>query len=137
MTAVASPVRTERMPRPAPSRTAWLRERGMGASVLVATISILQAAAGRWFALFLAPPPPPGVAGPFIPPPVLVSVMPGLAVDVLIVAAMIHDRRTIGRVHPAYWVAGGTVLAVQLLRVPVSATAAWAHVTYWLVALSP
>jgi hypothetical protein len=105
--------------------------------MLVATISILQAAAGRWFALFLAPPPPPGVTGSFIPPTVLVSVMPGLAVDLLIVAAMIHDRRTIGRVHPAYWIAGGTVLAVQLLRVPVSATAAWAHVTYWLVALSP
>ena len=48
MTAVATPARAERMPRPASPgrdaqgaarRLAWLRERGMGASILVAAIS--------------------------------------------------------------------------------------------------
>jgi len=57
--------------------------------------------------------------------------------DLLLVAAMVHDRRTRGRVHPAYWYAGGLVLAVQVLRVPISTTSAWLRLTHWLVALSP
>lgn len=100
--------------------------------MLVNTAGLLQAAVGRWFVLFLAP--DRATAGP---PPVLVTVMPGLVVNLIIVAAMIHDRRTRGRVHPAYWVAGGALLAVQLLRVPLSATTAWMRATDWLVALSP
>lgn len=103
--------------------------------MLVATASLLQAAIGRWFALFLAP--RPAGPGPASPPPVFVSVMPGLVADLLIVAAIIHDRRTRGRVHPVYWIAGGCVLAVQLLRVPLSSTTAWTHVTNWLLSLSP
>ena len=71
------------------------------------------------------------------PPPVLVTIMPGLVVDLIVVAGMIHDRRTRGRVHPAYWAAGGALLAVQLLRVPFSTTTGWMRVTDWLVALSP
>jgi hypothetical protein len=105
--------------------------------MLVATVSLLQAGVGRWFFLFLAPPRPVGLAGPVSPPPVLVTVMPGLVADLLIVAAMMHDRRTRGRVHPAYWIAGAAVLAVQVLRVPLSTTASWAHLADWLVTLSP
>lgn len=105
--------------------------------MLVATITLLQAAVARWFLLFLAPKRPPGAVGPVSPPPVLITVMPGLVVDLLIVAAMIHDRRTTGRVHRAYWIAGGSVVAVQVLRIPFSSTAAWLHVTNWLVALLP
>lgn len=105
--------------------------------MLVATASILQAAVGRWFLLFLAPPRPPGLIGPMPPPPVAVSVLPGLLVDLLIVAGMIHDRRTRGHVHRVYWIAGAAVLAVQVLRVPISSTSAWTQVTTWLLAVSP
>jgi hypothetical protein len=105
--------------------------------MLVATASLLQAAAGRVFLFFLAPPRPPGLVGAVAPPPVGVSVLPGLLVDLLFVAGMIHDRRTRGRVHRVYWIAGAAVVAVQVLRVPVSATAAWAHVTNWLLAMAP
>jgi hypothetical protein len=63
--------------------------------------------------------------------------MPGLAANLLIVAAMIHDRRTRGRIHPAYWYGGAIVLAVQLLRMPLSTTSAWMHATDWLVAMFP
>ncbi len=105
--------------------------------MLVATISMLQAGVGRWFLFFLAPPPPAAFAGPPAVPPVLVTVMPGLVVDLLIVVAMIHDRRARGRVHPVYWWAGAAVLAVQILRVPLSTTSAWIHVTSWLLAVSP
>jgi hypothetical protein len=103
--------------------------------MLVNTAGLLQAAAGRWFVLFLAPPTAPGVA--VSPPPVFVTVMPGLVVDLLIVAGMIYDWRTRGRVHRVYWIAGGVTLAVQVLRVPLSQTSAWLHMTNWLLALAP
>ena len=105
--------------------------------MLVASVSILQAAVGRWFAYFLSPPRPAGALGPVPLPPVAISVMPGLVIDLLIMAAMIRDRRTRGRVHPVYWMAGGAVLAFQILRVPLSTTRGWDHVARWLVALSP
>ena len=103
--------------------------------MLVNTAGILQAAVGRWFVLFLAPPSAPGVA--VSPPPVFVTVMPALVVDLLIVAGMVYDLRTRGRVHRAYWIAGGVTLAVQLLRVPLSQSSAWLHATSWLLALAP
>lgn len=61
MTAAAVAVRGERMPRPAASRTSWLRERGMGASILVATISsafgaVLLSATGYLAAILRADP---------------------------------------------------------------------------------
>lgn len=101
--------------------------------MLVATVSLLQAGVGRWFLLFLAPP---GAAAAG-PPPVFVTVMPGVVTDLLIVAAMVYDRRTRGGVHPVYWIAGGVLLAVQVLRVPLSATPAWTRVAEWAVTLAP
>lgn len=103
--------------------------------MLVNTVGLLQAAVGRWFVLFLAPPRTSGAA--VSPPPVFVTVMPGLAADLLIVAGMIYDWRTRGRVHRAYWIAGSVLLAVQVLRVPLSQTSAWLHVTNWLLAMAP
>ena len=60
-----------------------------------------------------------------------------IASILLIVAGMIHDKRTRGKVHPAYWVAGAAVLAVQLLTTPLSGTSAWLRVTDWLLAIAP
>jgi hypothetical protein len=103
--------------------------------LLVATASILQAAFGRWFALFLAPPVAAGQHAP--PPPIAVTIMPGLLCDLLIVAAMIHDRRVNGRVHPVYWSAGAVLLAVQLLRFPIGPSPAWTATVNFLVTLAP
>lgn len=101
--------------------------------MLVATASLLQAPIGRVFATLAGVRPD----GPHRPPPVAVTINPGLVADLLIVVAMVRDKRTQGRVHPAYWIAGGCVLAVQLLRVPLSATHAWMRVTDWVVAVVP
>ena len=95
--------------------------------MLVATASLLQAGVGRWFALFLRPPDAVG------PPPAGATVPAGLATDLLIVAAMLHDRRTRGRVHPAYWAAGLALVALQVLRAPLSTTPVWTRVTEWIV----
>lgn len=103
--------------------------------LLVATVTILQAAVGRVLTLLLAPPLPPGAIAQ--PPPVATSIGGSLLTDLLIVAAMLHDHRVNGRIHPAYWYAGAAVLAVQLLRVPVSALPAWHATVDALAALAP
>jgi hypothetical protein len=102
--------------------------------MLVATISLLQAAVGRWVLLLLAPVASNGSGGP---PPVFVTVLPGVISDVLLVVAMLHDRRTLGHVHRIYWISGGALLATQLLRVPISTTTAWTAVANAIVALAP
>ena len=104
--------------------------------MLVNTAALLQAAVGRWFLLFFAPAAL-SATGPLRPPPVAVTIGPALLVDLLIVWGMVHDWRHRGRVHRAYWIAGGAVLAVQLLRVPVSMTPAWQAVTRGVLAFAP
>lgn len=111
------------------ARAAQLHKRLM----LVATAPLLGAGIGRWFVLFLAP----HVAGPKPPPPVAVTVMPSLLADLFIVAGMVYDRRTRGSVHPVYWMGLAGVVAVEMLRVPLSTTGAWLRVTDWVQAFVP
>ena len=99
--------------------------------MLAATVTLLQAAIARWFLLLLAPP------GPPTPPPVFVSIGPGILSDLIVVAAMVHDRKTAGKVHRAYWVALACMVAVQLLRISIGTTSAWDAVARGLVRLSP
>jgi hypothetical protein len=53
--------------------------------MLLAGVSLLDAAVARWFLTFLAPPGPPG------PPPVEVTIPPAFVAYLLLVAAMIFD----------------------------------------------
>lgn len=97
--------------------------------MLIASIAILMAAVARIVRfLRFGTDVPPG------PPPIEASMVPALGTDLLIVAAMIHDWRTRGRVHPAYWIGGGTWLAIQLGRIPFSRTPQWQAVADWLCA---
>ena len=98
--------------------------------MLLAMIPLMHAAMARVFLTFFAPP---GTVGP---PPVFVSVPPGLFVDLLIVAAVIYDWRTRGRPHPVYLIGGSAILAVQILCVPLSATAAWLSIATHVEALA-
>jgi uncharacterized membrane protein YozB (DUF420 family) len=96
--------------------------------MLIASVAILMAAMARIVRfLRFGTDPPPGL------PPVEASLVPALTTDMLIVAAMIHDWRVRGRVHPAYWIGGGAWLAVQLGRIPISKTAQWQAVADWLL----
>jgi hypothetical protein len=87
--------------------------------MLLAGISILDAAIARWFLTFLAPPGPPG------PPPVEVTIPPAFVAFLLVMVAMVHDWRTRGRPHPVYVIGGLAYLAVKLLNLPISNTHAW------------
>jgi hypothetical protein len=66
-------------------------------------------------------------------PTVGFALVPSVASDLLLAAAMIHDWRLRGRPHPVYLAGGGIMLAVQLGRIPFSTTAAWHAFTTWLV----
>jgi hypothetical protein len=87
--------------------------------MLLAGISILDAAVARWFLTFLAPPGPPG------PPPVVVTIPPAFVAYLLLVVAMVHDWRTRGRPHAVYVIGGIVLIAVKLLNLPISETHAW------------
>jgi hypothetical protein len=98
--------------------------------MLLAAISILDAAVARWFLTFLAPPGPPG------PPPVAVTIPPALVASLLLVVAIIFDWRTRGRPHPVYVFGGAALVAVKVLNLPVSATLAWHSFAGGILALA-
>jgi hypothetical protein len=89
--------------------------------MILAMIPLMQAAAARVFKTLVAP----DAVGP---PPVFVSVPPGLGVDLLVVAAMFYDWRTRGTPHPVYLAGLPALILIQLLVVPISTTAAWVSI---------
>ena len=101
--------------------------------MLVATTALLQAAVARFF--FLAatgggPGMRPGLAPPL---PIERTMAPGLLVTLLVVAAMVRDWRSEGRVHAAYWWGFGATMAVQLSRPLLAHTEAWYRIADFLV----
>jgi hypothetical protein len=99
--------------------------------MLLAMIPPMQAAMARPFQVLFSPP---GAMGP---PPVFVSIPPGLVVDLLIVAAMVYDWRTRGRPHVVYLVGLPLILAQQLVTVPISNSEAWMSIARWVQNLAP
>jgi hypothetical protein len=75
-----------------------------------------------------------GLGGP--PPPVSGLLLPSLASLLFIAAGMIYDWRALGKVHVAYWWAGGFALAVTFLKIPVSDTEAWHHMARFIISLA-
>jgi len=110
---------------------AWVRRPDLHKRLMIlAMIPLMHASVARFFLLLFAPADAKG------PPPVFVSVPPGLAVDLLLVAAMVYDWRTRGRPHPVYLIGGALLLANQLLAVPISATPAWTAIATWVQSLA-
>jgi hypothetical protein len=98
--------------------------------MLLAGISILDAAVARWFLTFLAPPGPPG------PPPVIVTIPPAFIAYLLLVAAMIFDWRTRGRPHRVYVIGGIALVAVKILNLPISTTHTWHSIAGGILAMA-
>jgi hypothetical protein len=104
--------------------------------MLLATISLLQAAMGRVFFVLITGGGPglrPGL-GP--PPPLAIGIVPSLITELLIVAGIVYDWRTRGRPHPVWLIGAAITTAVILARGPLSGTPAWlafadslAHIT--------
>jgi hypothetical protein len=98
--------------------------------MILAMVPLMHASVARFFLLLFAPADAKG------PPPVFVSVPPGLAVDLILVAAMVYDWRTRGRPHPVYLIGGALLVADQVLAVPISATPAWMAIATWVQSLA-
>ena len=95
----------------------WFRARGdiHKRLMLTSTISLLTAAIARL----------PGV----IP---LGPLAYFALTDLFVVAGLVYDRITRGRVHPAFWWGGGLLLASQIGRLALSGTAAWLAFATWV-----
>jgi len=105
--------------------------------MLLATVSILQAAAARWFFVLFAPPEARGLSPSETgPAPVAISIAPGLLVDLLIVAAMIYDWRARGHVHRVWLIGAPALVFLQFIRVPLSTTPAWHAIAAWFAGLA-
>jgi hypothetical protein len=91
--------------------------------MLLGTIMLLDAPIARWFLVFLAPPVPAGEIAP--PPPLFITIPPALVADLLLIVAIVYDWRTRGRPHPVYLIGGAAVLAYQLTRPLIGASAIW------------
>lgn len=93
--------------------------------MLLATISLLQAAIARVFFVLMTGGGPGLRPGLGEPPPLAIGLVPSLLLELLIVAGIVYDWRTRGRPHPA-WLAGAAIMtAVVVLRGPIGGTAAW------------
>ncbi|MBA2466720.1 MAG: hypothetical protein H0V46_03845 [Sphingomonas sp.] len=101
--------------------------------MIVGTVALLGAAMARVF-FFFAVGGGPGVRPGLMaaPPPPLMPMVSGLLLQLILVAGMIHDKRTHGRVHPA-WIYGFAIMtAVTMLRVPLGETSVWLAIADWL-----
>jgi hypothetical protein len=83
--------------------------------MLLSIVSVLTAAIARW---------------PYVLPLGPLAFF-GLT-DLFVVALALHDRASLGRVHPATLWGGVWLLASQLGRLVISGTAAWLAVATWL-----
>lgn len=99
--------------------------------MIVGTVSLVNAAAAR-FAFLMAVGHRPGLRpGLVATPPELMPTVVGLLLQLLVVAGMIHDKRTRGSVHPA-WIVGLTISTFALIvKIPLSHTADWLAFADW------
>lgn len=58
-----------------------------------------------------------------------------LLADLFIVALLLHDRRVLGRIHPATAIGGAVNVVPQLLHAPLVGTVGWVSFTHWLAGL--
>ena len=93
--------------------------------MLLATISLLQAATARVF-FVLATGGGPGLR-PGLGQPALVfdTIVPRLIIELMIVAGIVYDWRTRGRPHPVWLIGAAVMTTVILLGGPLSGTPAW------------
>lgn len=66
------------------------------------------------------------------PPPVAIAAMPAFLLELIIVAGMIRDWRVLGRIHAAWIIGAAVITSLELVRAPLSTSAAWLGFASWL-----
>lgn len=100
--------------------------------MIVGTVSLIQAAAARIPFTIINGSAPGLRPGLVAPPPPLMPVIVGLLLQLIVVAGMIHDRRSRGSIHPAWIVGLIGSLALIILKVPLATTAGWLAFAEWM-----
>jgi hypothetical protein len=100
--------------------------------MFVLMAGMMTPAVARLFLTFLAPS---GVAANGPPPP-FVSIPPAMVSVLCVVAAMIHDRRTLGRPHKVYVYGLMLLVAQPMLAVLIADTPSWLAMAQWLERLA-
>jgi hypothetical protein len=99
--------------------------------MITGTVSLIEAAGAR-FGFLMGVGHGPGIRpGLFPPPPAAMPIIVGSVLQLIIVAGMIHDKRSRGSVHPAWIVGLVASLSMILLKVPLSHTAGWLAFADW------
>lgn len=93
-------------------------------------VPLLEAPMARPYMVLLAPPDAIG------PPPVYVTILPSLTINLIIVAMLVFDKRTLGRFHPATVWGGLSIVAVQVLCLPLSETPVWMAIARFVESLA-
>jgi hypothetical protein len=93
--------------------------------MMLATISLLQAAVARIIILMVDGGGPGLRPGLGEPPPLFVTMVPGVLLQAFIIAGIVHDWRRRGRPHPAWIVGAVVILAAQAIRIPLAHSQAW------------
>lgn len=93
--------------------------------MIAGTVGLVEAAMARVF-FVMATGGGPGIRpGVMPPPPVTTGLVPGLLLELILVAGMIHDWRRRGRVHPAWIYAFLVMTTVGVLRIPIGQSPTW------------
>lgn len=87
--------------------------------MVLATVAVLVPAVARVFLIVVTG------STTVTPPPIQVTLLPSMITNLLLVVAMVYDRRRHGRIHRVYWIGGGLLVALQVLRVPFAHTSLW------------
>ncbi len=102
--------------------------------MLIATVQTLIAPLARWFFVLLGERQIGASAAVSPPARPIQALRPTTIIIVLLVGAMLYDRKRRGFLHPAWPIGIAATLAVAVLRVPLSETEAWAGMVRWLAA---
>jgi hypothetical protein len=98
--------------------------------ITIGTVSLLGPALARIAGTLAGMTPGQGA----VPPPVELSLVPGLATDLLSLGLILWDWRKRGRPHPAYIWSALALLLMHLIRVPFSKSDAWHSAAVGLMA---
>ncbi|MFN4024208.1 MAG: hypothetical protein ACK4MQ_05215 [Hyphomonas sp.] len=93
-------------------------------------VPLLEAPMARPYMVLLSPPDAVG------PPPVYVTVLSSLTINLIIIAMLVYDRRTLGKFHPATVWGGLSIVAVQALCLPLSGTPVWMAIARFVESLA-
>jgi hypothetical protein len=101
---------------------AWHRRFVFGAA-----LCLVGPAISRWFL------PPWFITLPAAPP--LTDMAPNLIADLFLIALALHDRRSLGRVHPATWLVAVLLVPLHIAEPFLASSLAWREVAPQLLAL--